>query len=137
MRKWFVGVVAVALAAMGGQGVALADSSAAELPPNWHIHDGGSGPQHKAISFFPQILGISTEAYRQDPARCPNATDKAFLPSVEETNSDLLRAGVCMTSTTVIHLRSVPVGTAGPAGWESLTTPSEPDFVTYFTVTPR
>jgi hypothetical protein len=29
MRKWCVGVVAVALAAMSGQGVALADSSAA------------------------------------------------------------------------------------------------------------
>ena len=41
MRKWFVGVVAVALAAMSGQGVALADSSAEELPPTWHIHDGG------------------------------------------------------------------------------------------------
>ena len=31
MRKWAFGVVAVALAAMSGQGVALADSSAAVL----------------------------------------------------------------------------------------------------------
>jgi hypothetical protein len=137
MRKWFVGVVVVALAAMSGQGVALADSSAAELPPNWHIHDGGSGPQHKAISFFPRILGISEAAYLEDPARCPNATDKAFLPSDQESNSDVLRAGVCVTSTTVIHLRTVPTGTAGPAGWQSLTTPSEPGFVTYYMVTPR
>ena len=137
MRKWFVGVVAVALAAMSGQGVALADSSAAELPPNWHIHDGGSGPQHKAISFFPRILGISEAAYLEDPARCPNATDKAFLPSDQESNSDVLRAGNCVTSTTVIHLRTVRTGTAGPAGWQSLTTPSEPGFVTYYRVTPR
>jgi hypothetical protein len=139
MRKWAVGVVAVALAAIGGQGVALADSSAAELPPTWHIHDGQTalGPQHKAISFFPTILGISTTAYRNDPARCPNATDKLFLPSEGKTNSDLLRAGVCMTSTTVIHLRSVPLGTSGPEGWQSLTTASEPGFVTYYLVTPR
>jgi len=137
MRKWFVGVVVVALAAMSGQGVALADSSAAELPPNWHIHDGGSGPQHKAISFFPRILGISEAAYLEDPARCPNAADKALLPSDTESNSDLIRAGDCMTSTTVIHLGTVPTGTAGPAGWQSLTTPSEPGFVTYYMVTPR
>jgi hypothetical protein len=138
MRKWFVGVVGVALAAIGGQGVALADSSAAELPPNWHIHDGGSGPQHKAISFFPRILGISEAAYLEDPARCPNATDKVFLPSVEESNSNVVRAGVCMTSTTVIHLRTMPEGTAGPAGWQSLPSPpSEPGTVTYFMVTPR
>ena len=137
MRKWFVGVVAVALAAMSGQGVALADSSATELPPNWHIHDGGSGPQHKLISFFPRILGISEAAYLQDPARCPNATDKALLPSDPESNNDLLRAGDCMTSTTVIHLRTVPTGTAGPEGWQSLTTTTEPGWVTYYLVTPR
>jgi hypothetical protein len=138
MRKWFVGVGAVfALAAMSGQGVAVADSSAEELPPTWHIHDGGSGPQHKAISFFPRILGISEEAYLQDPARCPNATDKAFLPSDPESKRDVQRAGVCMTSTTVIHLRSVATGTAGPEGWQSLTTPTEPGFVTYYLVTPR
>ena len=96
MRKWFVGGVAVALAAMSGQGVALADSSAAVLPPTWHIHDGklALGPQHKAISFFPTILGITEAAYLEDPARCPNAADKVFLPSVGKINSDLLRAGV-------------------------------------------
>jgi hypothetical protein len=139
MRKWFVGVVGVALAAMSGQGVALADSSAAELPPTWHIHDGqfALGSQHKAISFFPTILDISTAEYLLDPARCPNAADKVFLPSEPKSNSDILRAGVCMTSTTVIHLRSVPEGTSGPAGWDSLTTASEQGFVTYFMVTPR
>ncbi len=138
MRK-FVGVVVVALAAMSGLGVALADSTAEELPRNWHIHDGrfALGWQHKGISFFPRILGISEDAYLKDPARCPNATDKAFLPSDQESNSDVLRAGDCVTSTTVIHLRTVPTGTAGPAGWQSLTTPSEPGYVTYYMVTPR
>jgi hypothetical protein len=138
MRKWFVGGVGVALAAMSGQGVALADSSASELPPTWHIHDGQTalGSQHKAISFFPTILGISTADYLQDPARCPNATDKVFLPSVEESKSDVLRAGVCVTSTTVIHLRTVPVGTSGPAGWKFLPS-TEPGFDTYYMVTPR
>ena len=145
MRKWLVGVVVVALAAMSGLGVALADSTAEELPPNWHIHDGrfalngrfALGWQHKGISFFPRILGISEATYLEDPARCPNATDKALLPSDQESNSDVLRAGDCVTSTTVIHLRTVPTGTAGPAGWQSLTTPSEPGFVTYYMVTPR
>jgi hypothetical protein len=141
MRKWAFGVVAVALAAMSGQGVALADSSAAVLPPTWHIHDvvpGGTiTAQHKPISFFPTILGISQDVYLEDPARCPNAADKAFLPSFGKSNSDLLRAGTCQTSTTVIHLRTVPVGTSGPAGWQSLTTASEPGFVTYYKVTPR
>ena len=138
MRKWAFGVVAVALAAMSGQGVALADSSAAVLPPTWHIHDGKLelGQQHKGISFFPEILGLSTAAYLDDPARCPNAADKAFLPSVGKSNSDVVRAGVCQTSTTVIHLRTVPLGTAGPAGW-SVTTTSEPGTVTYYSVTPR
>ena len=97
------------------------------LPSTWHIHDGQLElvPQHKAISFFPTILGISEAAYLEDPARCPNAADKVFLPSVGKSNSDVLRAGVCMTSTTVIHLRSVPTGTAGPAGWQSLPIPSQ------------
>ena len=145
MRKWLVGVVVVALAAMSGLGVALADSTAEELPRNWHIHDGrfalngrfALGWQHKGISFFPRILGISEATYLEDPARCPNATDKAFLPSVGKSNSGLLRAGVCQTSTTVIHLRSVPLATAGPAGWQSLTTSTEPGYVTYYMVTPR
>jgi hypothetical protein len=122
-----------ALPAMSGQGVALADSSAEERPPTWHIRDGGSGPQHKPISFFAKSLGISEEAYLQDPARCPDATDKALLPGDPE--SDVERAGVCETSTTVIHLRTVPTGTAGPEGWQSLTT--EEGVVSCYMVTPR
>ena len=122
---------------------ALASFSAAalagpgELPPNWHIHDGQTslGPQHKGVGFFPTILGISRAEYLLDPARCPNATDKAFLPSFGNSQSDILRAGICITDTAVIHVRTVPVGTAGPDGWSSLTTASEPGWVTYYLVT--
>lgn len=138
MRKWLIGVVGAVLVAVGAYSTAaLAGSSAADLPPNWHVHDGqvALGPQHKGIGFFPTILGLSTTDYLEDPASCPNATDKVFLPSVEESESDILRAGVCMTSTAIIHLRTVPVGTTGPEGWLSLTTASEPGFVTFYLVT--
>ena len=116
---------------------ALAGSGASELPPSWHVHDGrlSLGSQHKGIGFFPTILGISPAVYVEDPARCPDATDKAFLPSFGSSQAALLRAGICMTSTAVIHLRTVPVGTAGPEGWSSLTSASEPGWVTYYRVT--
>lgn len=139
MRKLALTVATLAVAVVGGYGATMHRASAdTSLPPNWHVHDGqvALGPQHKGVGFFPRILGISTSQYLQDPARCPNATDKAFLPSAGEAQSDLLRAGVCMTSTDVIHLRTVLLGTAGPDGWSSLTTPSEPGWVTYYLVTP-
>jgi hypothetical protein len=118
---------------------AIAADEASVLPPNWHIHDGQAalGAQHKGIGFFPTILGISTAQYLQDPARCPNATDKAFLPSFGQSQGDSLRAGECQTSTVIIHLRTVPVGTAGPEGWQSVTAASEPGWVTYYLVTSR
>ena len=140
LTRWFLPMFAAAILVTTAYGAtALAADGAAVLPPNWHIHDGqpALGPQHKGIGFFPRILGISTEQYLQDPARCPNATDKAFLPSFNQSESDLLRAGECQTSTATIHLRTVPLGTAGPDGWLSLTTSSEPGFVTYYLVTPR
>jgi hypothetical protein len=34
-------------------------------------------------------------------------------------------------------VRTVPVGTSGPDGWQSLTTASEPGFVRYCMVTPH
>jgi hypothetical protein len=136
MKKWLIGAVLAAV--LAGGATAFADSSASELPPNWHVHDGqlALGPQHKGISFFPRILGLSTTDYLQDPAQCPNATDKSFLPSADTRESEELRAGVCMTSTTVIHLRTVPVGTDGPDGWQSLLGP-EGGYVTYYLVTSR
>lgn len=134
-------VMSLALAAIAAFGpmVALADSSAAELPPTWHIHDGQTtlGSQHKPIGFFPLILGISSSTYLQDPASCPNATDKAFLASADTAESDLLRAGICLTDAYVIQLRTVPDGVAGPDGWASLTVASEPGWRTFYQVTPR
>jgi hypothetical protein len=129
----------IAAGALVGPGSTLADSSASDLPPSWHIHDGqlALGPQHKGIGFFPAILGVSVATYLEDPAECPNATDKAFLPSFGDASAALLRAGMCQTSQYVIQLRTVPVGVDGPAGWSSLTTASEPGWVTYYSVTPR
>lgn len=117
---------------------AFANPSASQLPPNWHVHDGRTalGSQHKGIGFFPTILGVTTSTYLQDPASCPDATDKAFLPQGRQDEQPL-RAGMCMTSTAIIHVRTLPTGTAGPDGWSSLTTASEPGWVTYYMVTAR
>lgn len=138
-RRRLVSIITAlsALALLAGS--ALASPDAAELPPNWHIHDGQTalGPQHKGIGFFPTILGQSTADYLADPAECPDATDKAFLPSAGSAQSALLRAGMCFTSSSIIHLRTVPVGVDGPEGWSSLTTATEPGWVTYYQVTPR
>ncbi len=136
MKKW---ILIATLAALAGYGsIAYADSSASELPPNWHVHDGQTtlGPQHKPVSFFPAILGQSLTDYLADPARCPDATDKSLLPSASESQSDLLRAGVCMTSTTIIQLLTVPIGTSGPEGWQTRIGP-EAGYVTYYSLTPR
>jgi hypothetical protein len=138
-RRTLIAVVGAA-AILGSIGsVALADSSASTLPPEWHIHDGqtGLGSQHKGIGFFPTILGISTATYLEDPASCPNATDKAFLPSFGSSSSDVLRAGVCFTSTQVIELRTVPLGVSGPDGWASLIGTDGGGYVTYYQVTER
>jgi hypothetical protein len=133
-------VVAVIGAMTMVAGAASAQSDASDLPPTWHVHDGQGatlGAQHKAIGFFPTILGLSVSDYLLDPAACPNATDKAFLPSFGSSEAALLRAGQCQTSTSIISVRTVPVGTSGPDGWASLTTASEPGWVTYYSVTAR
>lgn len=141
VRSWFLPILAAATLLMTAFGAtAMAADEASVLPPTWHIHDGQGatlGPQHKGIGFFPTILGITTAEYLLDPARCPNATDKAFLPSFGSSQSAQLRAGECQTSTVIIHLRTLPVGTDGPDGWSSLTAASEPGFVTYYLVTAR
>jgi hypothetical protein len=140
LARRLVLTVAVVGAMMMFAGAAFASSDASDLPPTWHVHDGQGatlGPQHKGIGFFPTILGISSANYLLDPARCPNATDKAFLPSSGSSEAPLLRAGICMTSSVVISLRTVPVGTSGPEGWASITVASEPAWVTYYSVTPR
>ena len=137
MKKLLLVAVAIATTSVYGAS-ALADSSASDLPSNWHVHDGqlALGPQHKGIGFFPQILDLSVTDYLQDPARCPDATDKAFLPEGRQDGQPL-RAGICLTSTAVIHLQTVPLGTSGPEGWSSVTTASEPGWITYYMVTSR
>ena len=138
-RRSLLAAAAAFALSLAAAGVTTAEE-ASSLPPTWHVHDGQGatlGPQHKGIGFFPTILGISTANYLLDPARCPNATDKAFLPSFGSSQAPLLRAGMCMTSSVVISLRTVPVGTSGPEGWASITVASEPAWVTYYSVTPR
>jgi hypothetical protein len=84
IRSWLMPVSAAAILVLTAFGAtAMAANEASVLPPNWDIHDGQTalGSQHKGIGFFPTILGISVAQYLEDPARCPNATDKAFLPS--------------------------------------------------------
>lgn len=128
---------------------ALASADAPTLPPNWHVHDcsiadittepacgfDAEGNWHLGAGFFPAILGVSGAVYVNDPATCPNATDKAFLPQGQQDNQPL-RAGVCMTSTKIIHQRTVPDGTSGPAGW-TLRDGPEAGFDTYYLITSR
>ncbi len=47
---------------------------------------------------------------------CPNATDKGLLPP-GLAQGEPLRPGVCVTSTKVIQLRSIPAGAPAPEGW--------------------
>src|SRR5215208_2760975 len=73
---------------------------------NWHVHDGGSGVDasglvHRGLAFFPAILtGGDVGAYLQDPAYCPNATDKLTLPA--GTKGQFTIVGVCMTDAFLI-----------------------------------
>ncbi len=148
MKRVFL-VAALAVATGAFVTVAFADSDASSLPPTWHVHDCLPGAActwpHAGTAFFPSILGYRTAAEyvaSGDPARCPDATDKALLgggqPGSPGTGgvepNQPLRAGVCMTSTKIIHLRTVPVGTSGPSGWSSI---ASGGFVTYYLVTSR
>jgi hypothetical protein len=154
--KGIIAFLAAIAVAAGSYGVAALASGS--VPPEWHVHDGGCCvPTHRPVGFFwrSDTLGIlnpydaTLSDYLADPAKCPNATDKAFLPSGAtpaetdgnaqgQSNSDLLRAGACFTSTHVIQLRTVPVGTDGPAGWSRLPFATDGGgFWTYYVVTPR
>ena len=155
-RRLIIAFVAATAVAAGSYGVAALASGS--VPPEWHVHDGGCCvPTHRPVGFFwrSDTLGIlnpydaTLSDYLADPAKCPNATDKAFLPSGAtpaetdgnaqgQSNSDLLRAGACFTSTQVIQLRTVPVGTEGPAGWTRLPFATDGGgFWTYYLVTSR
>jgi len=137
LKRLVAVVVGAAVLSLAATSITAAED-ASYLPSTWHIHDGKGatlGPQHKGIGFFPTILGISTADYLLDPARCPNATDKAFLPSVDTSEGPLLRAGVCMTGSAVIRLRTVLAGTAGPEGWSVLLGTDGGAWDTYYQVT--
>ena len=120
------------------------------LPPNHHIHDctlpaSQCAYPHLAVGFFPTILSESRADYLNDPAECNDATDKALLPpndgSGTPTENQPLRAGVCYTSTTLIHMRSVNAGDPPPAGWSGPIAPVKlgngVTYVTYWLLTPR
>jgi hypothetical protein len=47
---------------------------------------------------------------------CPNATGKGVLPP-GLAQGEPFRPGVCVMSTKVIQLRSIPAGDPAPEGW--------------------
>lgn len=138
-------------------GVVLAFAAAASagyftqpLPPNHHIHDCTLAPTslcsypHLPVGFFPTILGESRDAYLQDPAECNDATDKALLPpndGITPTSNQPLRAGVCYTSTKLIHMRTIDSGDHAPEGWLGPINPvslgNGVTYVTYWLLTSR
>ena len=119
------------------------------LPPNHHIHDCTAVPcvyPHLGVGFFPRILtGGDLDAYLNDPAECNDATDKSLLPPNDTTGTpeenQPLRAGVCYTSTNLIHLRSIDASDAPPDGWSGPIAPvrlgNGVTYVTYWLLTPR
>lgn len=107
-------IVATALAAL----FVSAPVAASDNANNWHIHDGKNEPGHAPIGFFPAVLGLTLQEYLSDPAACPNATDKVLLgPDGGLDGRQVVRAGVCMTSTTIIQLRTQDASRPAPAGW--------------------
>jgi len=141
-RAIVLGVTTAVIAVSAGMARATGPS---ELPPAWHIHDCAPGSTcifpHAPVAFFPTILtGGDVSAYLQDPARCPDATDKAFLgggapgPTADGLDGNQpLRDGVCMTSTTIIHLKSIAVDQPAPVGWTWVSTAG--GFATYYLLT--
>lgn len=110
--RWFVILAAVLTAVFVSAPVAASDNA-----NNWHIHDGKAEPGHAPIGFFPAILGVTTEQYLLDPAVCPNATDKVLLGPDGVDGNQVVRSGVCMTSSIVIQLRTQDASRPAPTGW--------------------
>lgn len=132
-----LGIAAVLATAVVVAGPATADRGAFN---NWHVHDGGNGVDanglvHRGLAFFPAILTSGdVAAYLEDPAYCPDATDKLTLPA--GTNGEYPLVGVCMTNAVVIHLRAIPAGDPVPPGYES-TGVSTGGAVVYYVLTAR
>jgi hypothetical protein len=116
------------------------------VPANHHIHDCTAAQcvyPHLAVGFFPTILSESRADYLNNPAECNDATDKSLLPPLDEKPelNQPLRAGVCYTSTTLIHLRSIDINDPAPVGWSGPIAPvtlgNGVTYVTYWLLTPR
>ena len=116
------------------------------VPANHHIHDCTAAPcvyPHLAVGFFPTILSESRADYLNHPAECNDATDKSLLPPLDEKPelNQPLRAGVCYTPATLIHLRSIDINDPAPAGWSGPIAPvtlgNGVTYVTYWLLTPR
>jgi hypothetical protein len=145
MKKLIVLTFSAALLAFAA--VASAGYFAESLPPNHHIHDCTAAAcvyPHLPVGFFPTILGESRADYLNDPAECNDATDKALLPpndGITPTSDQPLRAGVCYTSTTLIHMRSIDASDPAPEGWSGPIAPvrlgNGVTYVTYWLLTPR
>lgn len=109
--------------------IGLATLPAAAEPSgndNWHVHDAGQSSidlPKAGVVFFPALFqqeGLTYDA-ANDPARCPDATDKGgHLQNGQHTNRHTIN-GVCVTDSWVIHLRSASGGSDQvPEGWETL-----------------
>ena len=143
-----VGMLAFATAAFGADFGNYFDPSSP--PANHHVHDCTLPASqcvypHLGVGFFPAILGESLTAYLQDPAECNDATDKTLLPpnitSKTPQEEQPLRAGVCYTATTLIHMRSIDANDPAPEGWlgpiAPVTLGNGITYVTYYLKTPR
>jgi hypothetical protein len=131
----------VALAVFGVGALTIGSIALAHEVPNernWHIHDGtGGGPlagdHHAGLAFWPRLFSQEGLVYGTPAApfvRCPNATDKVFLPNGVHGAVD--GAGVCMNELFIVHLLS---GVDTPEGWSTLTFPNG-TFLSY-RLTPR
>ena len=97
--------------------LAASPVAASDNANNWHIHDGGTADGHAPIGFFPSILGMGEAQYLLDPAVCPDATDKVLLGPSGVNANQVVRSGVCMTSSYIIQLRTQDASRPAPAGW--------------------
>jgi hypothetical protein len=150
MRKTLIPLTAAGALALAFAAAAWAGYFNGPVPANHHIHDCTLQPPsacqypHLAVGFFPTILGESRDDYINDPAECNDATDKALLPpnyGITPTSNQPLRAGVCYTSTSLIHMRSIDAGDPAPEGWSGPIAPVKlgngVTYVTYWLLTPR
>lgn len=107
---------------------------------NWHVHDGGTSDvamRKAGVVFFPLLFEQEGDVYdpENDPAVCPDATDKAgTLHNGEHKNRHHVN-GVCQTDEYIIHLRSASGGSDQISDdWGSV--PFGTDTV-YYRLTPR